>query len=109
MRVRTLVYQCGGLETRRAVADALSALTSDCRPHPGSQIQPVAGFNPAAAPRRRLVQRIAAVAGLVLELFRIGETRHEVTEPEFEVPLPDEAKMSDEPTQWTTGCARCPT
>jgi hypothetical protein len=46
--------------------------------------------------------RDAAVAKTVLELFREGESRDDVNGAEFEVPLPQEAQPSDDPTRWMT-------
>jgi hypothetical protein len=44
--------------------------------------------------------RDAAVAKAVLELFREGESRDDVADVEFEVPLPHDAQPSDDPLQW---------
>jgi hypothetical protein len=44
--------------------------------------------------------RDAAIAKTVLELFRAGESRDNVADVEFEVPLPDEARASDDPSRW---------
>jgi len=38
--------------------------------------------------------RDAAVAKTVLELFRVGESREDVADAEFEVPIPHEAEVS---------------
>lgn len=47
-------------------------------------------------------RRDAAIAMIVLELFREGESRDDVAAAEFEVPLPHDAQPSDDPSQWMT-------
>jgi hypothetical protein len=47
-------------------------------------------------------RRDGAVAKIVLQLFREGESRDDVTRSEFEVPLPRDAHPSDDPSQWMT-------
>ena len=46
--------------------------------------------------------RDAAVAKIILELFREGESRDDVGNLEFEVPLPDAAESGDDPSRWLT-------
>jgi hypothetical protein len=46
--------------------------------------------------------RDAAVAKTVLELFRKGESRDDVTDAAFDVPLPQDARPSDAPSHWMT-------
>jgi hypothetical protein len=47
-------------------------------------------------------RRDAAVAKIVLDLFREGVSRDDVADAEFEVPLPADAQLSDDPSQWMT-------
>lgn len=47
-----------------------------------------------------ITPRDVMVALTVLELYRHGEAREEVDEPEFEAPLPPEAKLEDELAKW---------
>jgi len=46
--------------------------------------------------------RDAAVAKTILELFRVGESREDVADAEFEVPVPHEAEVTDDPSEWMT-------
>lgn len=46
--------------------------------------------------------RDAAVAKTVLKLFRQGDTRHDVADAEFKVPLPSHAQPSDDLARWMT-------